>query len=393
MEEAKFIVTNNLVRIAELEKRIRIVQGGSSAGKTFSIVPILISYAADNSEKYISIVSESTPHLKRGAMKDFEVIMRATGRWQEGSFNKQNLVYTFQNGSKIEFFSADSPDKLRGARRDALFINEANNVAFEAYQQLAMRTNDFIFIDYNPVAEFWAHTELMDRDDADFIILTYKGTEGLPKSIVEELERAEAKKDKSPYWANWVNVYVYGLVGQLTGAIYQNWHKVDDIPEYARLMGYGLDFGFSNDPSAMVGFYRADSGLFMKEELYQTGLTNSDMNEQFKRIGISKTQPIFADSAEPKSIEELRRYGWNIKPTKKGKDSIMYGIDILSSQDSIGVPAYSGNLIKEFRNYVWETDADGHKLNRPIDKWNHLMDAARYFAMMKLRKTNGFFVI
>lgn len=393
MEDARFIVTTNLVKIAELQKRIRIVQGGSSAGKTFSIVPLLINYAVENPNKYISIVSESTPHLKRGAMKDFEVIMRATGRWVEGAFNKQNLVYTFANDSKIEFFSADSPDKLRGARRDALFINEANNVAFEAYQQLAMRTNDFIFIDYNPVAEFWAHTELMDRDDADFIILTYKGNEGLPQSIVNELERAEAKKDTSPYWKNWVDVYVYGKIGQLTGAIIQNWKKVDDIPEYARLMGYGLDFGFSNDPSGLVGFYRADSGLYMKEEMYDKGLTNSDINDLWRHKEVSKIQPIFADSAEPKSIEELRRYGWNVKPTKKGKDSILYGIDILSSQETMGVPAYCTNLIKELRNYVWETDKDGHKTNRPIDKWNHLIDAARYFAMMKLRKTNDFFVI
>lgn len=393
MEEAKFIVTTNLVKIAEMDKRIRIVQGGSSAGKTFSIIPLLINYAVENPEKYISVVSESTPHLKRGAMKDFEVIMRATGRWIEGAFNKQNLVYTFANDSKIEFFSADSPDKLRGARRDALFINEANNVNFEAYQQLAIRTNDFVFIDYNPVAEFWAHTELMDREDADFIILTYKGNEGLPQSIVHELELNEAKKDSSPYWKNWVEVYVYGRIGQLTGAIIQNWKKVDDVPEYARLMGYGMDFGFSNDPSALVGFYRADGQLFMKEEMYDKGLTNADINDLWRHKGISKVQPIFADSAEPKSIEELRRYGWNIKPTKKGKDSILYGIDILSSQDTIGVPASCTNFIKELRNYVWETDKDGHKMNRPIDKWNHLIDAARYFAMMKLRKRNDFFAI
>ena len=393
MEDAKFIMTTNLEVIASLEKRIRIVQGGSSAGKTFSIIPLLIDYAVKNENKYISVVSESTPHLKRGAMKDFEVIMRATNRWIEGSFNKQNLVYTFQNDSKIEFFSADSPDKLRGARRDVLFVNEANNVTFEAYQQLSMRTNDFIFIDYNPVAEFWAHTELMDRDDADFVILTYKGNEGLPKSIVDELERAESKKDSSPYWKNWVNVYVYGKIGQLTGAIITNWTKCDEVPEYARLMGYGLDFGYSNDPTAMVGFYRADGVIYMKEEMYDKGMTNTDIVDLWKLKGISKTLPIFADSAEPKSIEELRRYGYNVKPVKKGKDSILFGIDILSSQDTLYVPASCTNMIKELRNYIWETDKDGHKLNKPIDKWNHLIDAARYFAMMKLKKTNDFFVV
>lgn len=392
--ENKFQATTNLKLIAKMKNRIRIVQGGSSAGKTFSIVPLLINYATENPNKMISIVSESMPHLKKGAMRDFENIMRMTGRWIEGSFNKQHSTYTFANSSKIEFFSADQPGKVHGARRDVLFVNEANNVTWEIFHQMFIRTSGFTYVDYNPVAEFWAHTELKPRKNADFIILTYRGNEGCPPAAREELEIAEKQAEAgSAYWKNFVDVYVNGLVGKLSGVVYENWEKCSEVPKSARLLGYGLDFGFTNDPSALVGFYRYNGRMYVQEELYKTGLTNSDMNKAFKSRGISKTMPIFADSAEPKSIEELSRYGWNIKPTKKGRDSILYGIDIVQSQDQFLVPSSSTNLIKELRHYTWEQDKEGHKTNKPIDKWNHLLDALRYYAMMKLKKSNDFFVM
>ena len=352
-----------------------------------------MNYAIENEGKMISVVSESMPHLKRGAMRDFENIMRITGRWREGAMNKQHSTYTFSNGSKIEFFSADQPDKLRGARRDVLFVNEANNVPWEAFHQMFIRTSDCCFIDFNPVAEFWAHTELKDRDDADFAILTYKGNEGCPQAAINELQRAEVKaKAGSTYWKNFVDVYVYGKIGKLTGTVYDNWKVTDNLPDSARLLGYGLDFGFSNDPSALIGFYRHNGRLILHEEVYKTGLTNSDMNSLFRSKGISKTMPIIADSAEPKSIEELKRYGWNIKPTKKGRDSILYGISVVQAQDEMLITSSSTNLIKEFRNYTWDKDSEGNKTNKPIDKWNHALDAVRYYAMMKLNKTSEFFV-
>ena len=392
-EGSNFIVTTNLKTIAKMNKFIRIVQGGSSAGKTFSIVPLLMNYAIENEGKMISVVSESMPHLKRGAMRDFENIMRITGRWREGAMNKQHSTYTFSNGSKIEFFSADQPDKLRGARRNVLFVNEANNVPWESFHQMFIRTSDCCFIDFNPVAEFWAHTELKDRDDADFAILTYKGNEGCPQAAINELQRAEVKaKAGSTYWKNFVDVYVYGKIGKLTGTVYDNWKVTDNLPDSARLLGYGLDFGFSNDPSALIGFYRHNGRLILHEEVYKTGLTNSDMNSLFRSKGVSKTMPIIADSAEPKSIEELKRYGWNIKPTKKGRDSILYGISVVQAQDEMLITSSSTNLIKEFRNYTWDKDSEGNKTNKPIDKWNHALDAVRYYAMMKLNKTSEFFV-
>lgn len=384
MEESDFIYTTNLGVIRDLDERVHIIQGGMSAGKTYSILPILIDYAINNDGKLISVVAETLPHLRRGAMRDFEKIMRATNRWIEGSFNKNETTYTFANRSKIEFFSADDPKKLRGARRDVLFINEANNVNFEAYQQLAYRTKDEIYIDFNPVSEFWAHTQLMDDPDSDFIILTYKGNEGCPESAVRELEKAEAKAGSSPYWKNWVSVYVYGQIGELEGTCVSNWEQVGEVPKEAELLGYGLDFGFTNDPTALVACYRHNGRVIWDEMIYETGLTNTDLDSKMKSLDISKNSTIFADSAEPKTIEELRRNGWWVKPVKKGADSINNGLDILNSQEKMGVTKRSTNLIKELRNYTWDTDKEGNKVNKPIDKWNHAIDAIRYYAMMKL---------
>ena len=376
-----------------MKKRIRIVQGGSSAGKTFSIVPVLISYAAANENKLISIVSESMPHLKRGAMRDFEKIMKSTSRWIDGSFNKQHSTYTFANGSKIEFFGADDDAKLRGARRNVLFINECNNVSFDAYLQLAIRTSDFIYLDYNPAAPFYATEELQFEEDAELIILTYKGNEGLKKDIVEQLQKAEKKRGTSEYWDNWVRVYVDGLIGQLTGAIFENYEVIDSVPKEAKLLGYALDWGYSNDPTVVVACYRHDGRVIWDEILYRKGLTNLDISKKLEKNKVDKYAKIWCDSAEPKSIEDLKRLGWNARPTRKGRDSILKGIELLQRQENMAVTKSSINIIKEFRNYTWEKTKDGQQVNRPIDNWNHAMDAIRYFALMEFKIKNNFSVV
>ena len=201
------IETTAQKKISKLKKRLRIVQGGTSSSKTFTILPLLIQYAIQKPNSEISVVAESVPHLRRGAVKDFLKIMDWTGNFNHNNFNKSNLIYKFSNGSYIEFFSADMPDKLRGARRDVLFINECNNVSFESYQQLSIRTKNFIYLDYNPTNEFWVHTELKDEPDTDFLILTYKDNEALDKRIVKEIEKNRLKGLTSSYWANWWNVY------------------------------------------------------------------------------------------------------------------------------------------------------------------------------------------
>jgi phage terminase large subunit len=371
-------------KIAKLRKRIRIVQGGTSSSKTFSIIPLLITYAIQVPRSEISIVSESIPHLKRGAIKDFVNIMIMTGNYKDASFNKSDLKYKFSNGSYIEFFSVDQPDKLRGARRDVLFINECNNVNFEAYNQLAIRTKKFIYLDYNPTSEFWVHTELMNDQDSEFIILTYKDNEALDLAIVKEIEKAREKALTSKYWENWWKVYGLGQVGSLEGVIFSNWTRIGKIPIEAQLLGYGMDFGFTNDPSTLIAVYRYNGKLIADELIYQTSMLNKDLIKSLFNLKV-KNNVIWADSAEPKTIEEIKRAGFNIKPVTKGQDSIKFGLDILQ-QHEILITDNSVNLIKEFRSYTWDRDKTGKALNKPIDAFNHGIDALRYFAMMELNR-------
>ena len=362
-------------KIAALRKRVRIVQGGSSSSKTFTIIPFLIDYANKNANKEISIVAESIPHLRRGAMRDFVKIMEWVGLMDYSAWNKSTLTYYFPNGSFIEFFSGDQPDKMRGARRDVLFVNEANNVAWETYYQLAIRTREFIYIDFNPTAEFWAHTELKGQPDVDFIILTYRDNEALETSIINEFKKAEEKAKTSEYWANWVKVYVNGEIGSLQGVVFDNWKTVDAIPQQARLLGYGCDFGYSNDPSTLVAVYQLNNEFYYDELIYQKGLLNSDLARLIKQ---HPTAMIYADSAEPKSIQELKNYGIRITATEKGADSIMHGISKMQ-QAPFYVTKRSLNLIKELRAYTWATDKTGATLNKPIDAFNHAIDAMRYY--------------
>jgi phage terminase large subunit len=376
-------------KISRLRKRVRIVQGGTSSSKTFSIIPLLIFYAVETPNSEISIVSESIPHLKRGAIKDFINIMLMTSNYRDANFNKSDLKYRFSNGSFIEFFSADQPDKLRGARRDVLFVNECNNIPFEAYNQLAIRTKKFIYLDYNPTSEFWVHTELLKDKDSDFVILTYKDNEALDPALVREIEKAKEKAKTSAYWDNWWKVYGLGQVGSLDGVILQNWEQIDKVPTEAKLIGYGMDFGFTNDPTTLVGVYRYNDSLVVHEYLYQTGMLNSDIIKKLNDFGISKTEKIYGDSAEPKSIEEIYRSGFNIKPVQKGTDSVKFGLQILQEYKLL-VTKESTNLIKELRSYTWDKDKTGKQLNAPIDEHNHAIDALRYLAMMELKKKKDF---
>jgi phage terminase large subunit len=384
-----FQTTTAQSKIARLRKRIRIVQGGTSSSKTFSIIPLLISYAIENPMSEISIVSESIPHLKRGAIKDFQKIMILCDLYKDSQFNKSDLKYRFKNGSYIEFFSVDQPDKLRGARRDILFVNECNNIDFESYQQLSVRTKKFIYLDYNPTNEFWVHTELMNDIDTDFVVLTYKDNEALDGAIVKEIEKAREKAKTSSYWENWWKVYGLGQLGSLEGVIFNNWQIIDNIPNEATLLGFGLDFGFSNDPSSLIAVFQWNDKIICDERIYATGLLNTDI---IRLMNQDKRLPIWADSAEPKSIEEIRRAGFNIKSVEKGKDSIVYGISVLQDKDIL-VTKSSVNLIKELRSYSWDTDKAGKKLNKPIDDFNHGIDALRYFAMMHFKNSNRRFKI
>jgi len=392
-----FQYTTAIRKLRKLTKRIKKIPGGTSAGKTFGIIPILINKATLTPLLEISIVSESVPHLKRGAIKDFKKIMMSTGRWNDDHWHGTDFKYTFSNKSYIEFFSVAQEDKVRGPRRNILYINECNNVSFETYHQLAIRTDQEVWLDYNPTNEFWIHTELKDDPDLEELTLTYKDNEALAESLVREIEKGRTKafydinatdlyaekNIKSSYWSNWWRVYGEGKVGSLEGVILKNWSQIDNVPEGAKLISRGLDFGFTNDPTALTGVYELNNELILDEEIYRTGLLNSDIISLSKH---AKGHLIIADSSEPKSIAEIARAGFIIKGAIKGPDSVVFGINYLQ-QHTIRITARSTNLIKEFRNYVWDKDKDGKNLNVPIDAWNHGIDSVRYALSDRSTKT------
>lgn len=363
----RFAETTATQRIASLTKRIRGVAGGTSASKTISILIWLISYAGESKGELISVVSESFPHLRRGVIRDFMSIMEGHNIFNPSSWNKTDYVYTFPSGSKIEFFSADQPGKVRGPRRDVLFINEANNIPYETYTQLDVRTKKIIWLDWNPVSEFWFYSDLLHHQDVDFITLTYKDNEALDQSIVDAIESRKHNK-------NWFQVYGLGQLGEVEGKIYKDWQIIDEIPHEARLERYGLDFGYSNDPTTIDAIYRYNGGFIIDEITHQKGLSNKQISD------ILNNQPkalVLADSAEPKSIDEIASYGVSILPSVKGQGSISRGISYVQYQ-RISVTKRSINVIKEYRNYLWQTDKDGKIINEPDVGFDHHMDAIRY---------------
>lgn len=357
-------------KIFTLKKRIRAVAGGTSASKTISILIWLIDYCQSkkNANKIATVVSESFPHLEKGAMLDFEMIMKDRGYWNESLWHGTKHQYTFETGAVLEFTSMDNYGKAHGPRRDMLFINEANNIDYNIADQLIIRTREAIWLDWNPTSEFWFYTEMLNvRDDVDFITLTYKDNEALDENTIKEIESHRNNKA-------WWRVYGLGLLGEIEGRIYTGWNIVDEVPHEARLERYGLDFGYSNDPTAVIAVYRYNDGIILDEILYQKGLFNKDIADVLKNIDKAL---VIADSAEPKSIAEISSYGVPILKSKKGRDSVNFGIKKLQFQ-RVSVTKRSTNLIKEYRSYMWEQDSDGKWLTKPIDYNNHCLDASRY---------------
>lgn len=383
-----FVRTTAVNKILDCNKFIKAVQGGTSAGKTWAVLPILINIAITEQGVDISVVAESIPHLKRGAMKDFIKIMQLTGRWRDNCWNASDFKYSFPNGSSMEFFSSDSDAKLRGARRDYLYMNEANNQTFNAYTELVARTKKGVYLDWNPTAEFWFHEHLINDHDVDFLILTYQDNEACPESAKNFILKAKEKASTSAYWDNWYKVYGLGQVGSLQGIIFE-FNQVDEIPKQAEFICYALDWGFTNDPTAFIEVYRYNGEVYVNELIYGTGLTNSDILLRFAQLGVDKRKYIVADSAEPKSIEDIYRGGYNIFPAQKGKDSVNSSIDILKGY-KLNLTKNSTNLIKELRSYVWERDKEGKNTNSPIDFNNHAIDALRYAALNKLKRGSEF---
>lgn len=379
----QFTSTTATKRIIRLDKRIRLLAGGMRASKTISVLLYLIARCqTDTSPTLTSVVSETFPHLERGAIRDFLNIMEGHNYYDEARWNKSNHIYTFETGSKLEFFSADQSSKIRGPSRDRLFVNEANNINQESWEQLLFRTREFAFADWNPVGDFYLYEDygLSDEngptttdDRVDFLILTYKDNEALENSIVEDIER---KAKLNPAWSR---VYAEGKRGQMEGKIYRDWSlNVTEIPHEARLERRGLDFGYSADPAALIDVYYHNGGYILDEVFYRKGMSNKNIADIITNL-TSPNTIVVADSAEPKSIDELKSYGVPVMPANKGQGSITHGIQNVQEK-RISVTTRSTNLIKEYRGYLWMTDKEGKPVSpgKPTPGNDHALDALRY---------------
>lgn len=374
-----FTVTTSTNKLLKLNKRIRAVAGGTSAGKTISILQILIDYCQTHHNKIVHVVSESYPHLDAGAMLDFQLIMQEHNYWKSDSWNDSKHRYTFETGSKLRFYSVDFSN-AHGPRRDVLYINEANYTPRKVYDQLEPRTREIIWMDWNPTTEFWFYEDkMMEDENVDFITLTYKDNEALDQGTIDSIE---SRRDNKAWW----QVYGLGQLGEVEGRIYSDWQIIDEVPHEARLERRGLDFGYSADPAAIPAIYFHNGGYILDEELYQKGMSNKAIADRISNSFNPHTM-VVADSAEPKSIDELKLYGINVVGANKGPGSINQGIQYVQDQ-RISVTKRSVNLIREYRNYMWKFDKDGHQLDVPEAGNDHLMDAVRYaFESLRPRVT------
>ena len=360
-------------------KKIIVEQGGTRSGKTYNILLwIIFKYTEQETDKTITICRKSFPSLRASVMRDFFDILRDHDLYQEEHHNKSNHEY-YLNGNLVEFISLDQPQKIRGRKRNLLYINEANELYYEDWQQLIFRTDGRIILDYNPSDSFhWIYDRVIPRDDCDFYQTTYKDNPFLDASIKNEIERL--KDTDEDYW----RIYGLGERGASRATVFQ--FQIAEEPK-GQLISLGLDFGFTNDPTALVKVFKDGENLYIQELLYHTNLTNQDISDKLTQLGLTRFDEIWADSAEPKSIEELHRMGWNIKPTAKGADSVMAGIDILK-RHKIFLIKGNHNTLREFQNYKWQEDKNGNLLNRPIDAFNHAIDATRYATFNRLSRPN-----
>lgn len=377
-------------------EEVGIHQGGTSSGKTYSILQALFTFAVQFKKSptdqtcIITIVGQDVPNLTVGAIRQSQEIIEESAILQSKIkpisngkyYNDSKKIIRFKSGAIIEFKSYKSGQDAKSGKRDYLFINEANGIRYDIYTELALRTYKKIFIDYNPNSEFWVHENLIGKPGVKLVISDHRHNPFLPKQIHDKIEAL--KEIDKELW----KVYARGMTGKITGLVLTNWFIVDDIPEYAKPIAKGLDFGFTNDPSSLIDIFMQNDELWVDELIYETGLTNPDLSNRFKSLGVSKSSEIVADSSEPKSIEELKRLGWYVTAAIKGPDSVSNGIDILKRY-KINVTRRSVNLRKELSSYKYRVDRDGKTLNEPIDAFNHAIDPIRYVALKYLKVRNA----
>jgi phage terminase large subunit len=380
------------------KETVFVIRGGQGASKTISILELIIQ-SLISSEKEVSVLSSELSKMKRTVIRDYKKICKDWGVLKnEIDFNKSESKHDYFNGSYLDFLGADTNDVGKGFRRDILYINEADKLEIDTAVQFISRSK-LTIIDYNPDCLFWGDDYINENN---LITLTFEDNEYLPQSEVDSILDYKTKgfynpnlpfellfKDeniKNKYWSNKWKVYGLGMIGSLDGVVYSNWGEIATIPEGARLLGYGLDFGYSNDPTAIVEVYKWNDKRILNEICYSRGLSNDMIASK-----INTRLPCYCDSAEPKSIDELKKFKINALPVTKGADSINYGIQIMQKENYL-VTSNSINLIDEFQKYTWAKDKKtGDALNKPIDKYNHAMDAVRYHEMESIGLVKEFF--
>ena len=362
------------------QARVLVNQGGTSSGKTYCIMQRLISIAVNEPSCIITVAGQDLPNLKVGAMRDTEGIMAGSDWLQEFfSWNKSESTLRGLNGSLIEFKSYDSEQDAKNGKRDYLFVNEANGIPYGIYWQLSIRTRKQVFIDYNPSARFWVHEQVLGADGVKLIISDHRGNMFLTD---EEHRRIEGISDPELH-----RVYARGRTGSISGLVFPHFNIVDSMPPQDgwKMSAFGLDFGFSCDPTALEHVVLAHGELWIDELLYSTDMTNPDIAKAMGDNGVRAQDEVVADCAEPKSIRELNNLGMRgVKPCVKGADSIKNGIDILKRY-TLNVTRRSTGLRKELLAYKWKQDRDGNMTGQPVDSFNHAIDAVRYVALDRLK--------
>jgi len=372
MAQASKILRQNNDAYNAHKYRIIANKGGTRSTKTWSLLQLMLTIATSQ-RVLVSVVSESMPHLRKGAMRDFEQILESAEAREDKHYthNRTGHVYGFPNGGKIEFFSADSYTKVHGAQRDILYINECNNLDYEIFRQLAIRTSDTIFLDWNPRSRFWFEDYLEGREDCTLIHSTYRDNPFLSAAQIAEIE-----SNKSD--SNWWRVYGEGETGSVEGLVYTNWQIVDNSPQVCKREFYCIDFGFTNDPTAVLRVRLSGGELWVDELTYQRGMLNADIVQVLKDAGVPRNAEIVCDSAEQKSIAEINNIGgYRAVACTKGKGSIVAGITSVQAY-KLNVTQNSLGLIDELRNYSWKRDTNGAYINEPVDRYNHALDALRY---------------
>ena len=361
--------------------------GGTSSGKTYSILQALATICCYDSVT-VTVIGEDIPNLKVGAYRDMKNIVASDPFLQQQilSHNQTDRIYTFVTGAVMEFGSRSDPQDAKSGKRDILFVNESNGVSYEIFEELQVRTSRLVIIDFNPTAHFWAHDRLLPNPDTWWVNTTFRDNPFIEESVKKKILSYEPTPENIHRGtANEYRWKVYGLgeVGRLEGLVFPDFKITSIFPDYYKWRVFGMDFGYTNDPTTLIEIRYAHGNLYWKQHIYETGLTNPDIVRRLERIDFPKNEVIIADSAEPKSIAEIKLMKWNIKPAVKGADSIMNGIDGIKRYPNY-IDVKSKDLVEEFGSYTWKKDRNGKALNVPIDKFNHGIDGGRYALSYRL---------